>query len=266
MENDLRNELTEQNYWEKGYQAANIRNKLIDIDDFRQLPFRRIVDLIKSVGLENKNVLEVGAGNSDVLLSLAKTSGGKAQFSGLDYTDSGCEALQVRSSINDLEINVINCDMFNPWDSLISSFDVLYSIGVVEHFSNLPMVIRALEKYLKPGGIMITVIPNMRGSIGYLTKSMNPTIYNLHNPHNLESLESAHQNADMSILQAEYLCSNNFGVLSSCASQQSGFSWRLYYLLSRISKLIWYVESHIGDFPRTLLFSPYLFVVARKVK
>ena len=111
---------------------------------------------------------------------------------------------------------------------------------------------------------MVTVIPNMRGMIGYLTKKMNPAVYDLHNPHDLDSLKAAHVGAGLDILQVNYLCSSNFGVLSSCVDRNSGMAWHFYVFLTRVSKLLWRFEKPYGDLPHSQLFSPYLFVVARK--
>ena len=146
----MKKELTDKEYWEKGYQGVDLHTGLIDLDDFRELPFRRIVDVIKGLRLDGKDVLEVGAGNSSVLLSLAKECGNNSRFSGLDYTESGCRSLHDRAVINALHINVIHADMFSPEDQLKGHFDVLYSIGVVEHFSELPEVIRSLKSFSSP--------------------------------------------------------------------------------------------------------------------
>lgn len=260
----MKNELTEKSYWEDGYQGVDEHSALIDLNDFRELPFRRIFDLIKSVGLDGKQVLEVGAGNSSVLLSLAKNCGMVSNFCGLDYTEAGCTSLRNRAAFNSVNIDVIHADMFSPDNSLKGSFDVLYSIGVVEHFSDLPPVIASLSAFLKPGGTMVTIIPNMRGMIGYLTRKMNIAVYDLHNPHDIASLKDAHLGVGLDVLRADYLCSNNFGVLSSCVNSDSSVAWRLYVFLTRISKLLWRVEKTLGDLPKSQALSPYLFVISVK--
>jgi 2-polyprenyl-3-methyl-5-hydroxy-6-metoxy-1,4-benzoquinol methylase len=258
------NKLTKIQYWENIYHNNDLNTTLIDIDDYRELPFRRTVDLIGGIGLDGMKVLEIGAGNSSLLLSLAKINAHKASFSGLDYSEIGCKLLRNRAKLHGLTIDVIHADMFNPRDELIGKYDLLYSIGVVEHFAGLRQVIRSMKKFLKTGGIIITLIPNMRGAIGYLTKTLNRQVYDLHNPHDLTSLVEGHEDEEMKVLKYNYLCSNNFGVISSCFNKKHGLGWKTYVLLSRISKLTWKIEYKYGDFPHTKLLSPYLYVVAKK--
>ena len=63
------------------------------------------------------------------------------------------------------------------------SFDVVYSLGVVEHYSHpAPMVQKHLE-LLKPGGIAIITVPNYgpEGIYGWLKQRLSPETYRLHN-------------------------------------------------------------------------------------
>jgi cyclopropane fatty-acyl-phospholipid synthase-like methyltransferase len=257
--------LTSNRYWEDAYQSKSYSSAIINHDDYRELPSRRIFDLIsRSFSDKTKKILEIGAGNSDLLLLLAKEYKNSYSFSGLDYSKSGCDLLREKSKLNNLDIEVIYSDIFADDQSAFFGFDVVYSIGVVEHFSNLQVVIDAVKSFCTSGGIVITIIPNMNGVIGFLTRIINKKIYDLHNPHNLMSLKSAHSNSGLKILSAGYLCSNNFGVLSSCFNSPSGFYYHLYVLLSRISKVFWKIETIFHELPKGYFFSPYLYVVAKK--
>lgn len=111
---------------------------------------------------------------------------------------------------------------------------------------------------------MITFIPNMSGLNGYLTKNFNRDVYDIHIPHNKESFVSGHEQAGLSILEADYLCSSNFGVLSSCFHEESSWKWNTYKQLTRVSKLAWAFESKIFEFPVSQIFSPYIYAVAKK--
>ena len=69
----------------------------------------------------------------------------------------------------------------------------MISFGVVEHFESLEDVLRAMRKYLVQDGRVFTVIPNMSGLLGLLTKRFNQSIYFSHNPQTLESLVAGHE-------------------------------------------------------------------------
>lgn len=124
----------------------------------------------------------------------------------------------------------------------------------------------AIKKFSKPGGLLFTLIPNMAGVYGSLTKKWNEEVYNLHIPHNLESFVDGHIDAGLEVLWADYLGSSNFSVLSSCFKSSSGMKFWLYKQLTRISKIIWLIESKFGSLPTTNYFSPYIVVVSRVSK
>ena len=152
--------------------------------------------------------------------------------------------------------------MINP--EIQGKFDVVLSFGVVEHFSDLSQTLLEVKKYLKDGGTMFTLIPNMSGSIGHLTRIFNKNIYAGHNPHDLNSLLDGHQKAGMEILSGSYLGSTGYGVLSSCFNERRGKSYHFYVFLSRLSKAIWYFESKFRNLPTSKFFSPYIYVVSCK--
>jgi hypothetical protein len=111
---------------------------------------------------------------------------------------------------------------------------------------------------------MVTLIPNMRGALGHLVRRWNPVVFALHNPHSLRELAAAHVAAGMDIVRSSYLCSNNFGILSSCVTPARRGAWGAYVALTRMSKLVWFFEAKFGDFPRSQALSPYLYVIARR--
>lgn len=257
------NNLSQQKYWDDGYRLLDRGESLPDLDDFRFLPERRCVEAIESVGLKGKRVLELGAGDSDILLLLSRRWQSVSNFVGLDYSSTGCASLTRRAGAAGLDVTVVNADMFSAPEELIKEFDVVYSIGLVEHFLNLAEVLGATSRFVAPGGTIVTIIPNMSGAIGKLTKRLNRAVYEIHNPHNLLSFLEGHARAGLEVLRAGYLCSTNFGVLSSCFDTSNARGWRVYVSLSRLSKALWLFESRIAELPKSAFLSPYIFAVSR---
>ncbi len=233
----------------------------LDIRSFRNLGERKLIEKVESLGLAGGHVLEVGAGNSAILSYLARTHAGEAQFSGLDYSEIGCRMLSRRADLEGAQIEVLQQDLFKPAPSLLGRFDVLYSIGVVEHFRSLSGVLLAMNGLLSPNGRMLTVVPNMAGVIGALTRRYNRRVYDLHIPHDLASLVAGHEAAGLEVQSSGYLCSTNFGVLSSCFRGPGDPGWRIYLWLSRLTTALWFVESRIGELPHSATLSPYLYVI-----
>lgn len=254
-------ELTKIEYWDQGYGA---RNDVAELTfDWRNHIDRLIADKIEGIGLDGKSVLEVGAGDSMWLPYLARKYPG-GQFAGVDFSMAGCRRLADRAAAGtSVAIGIHNEDMFAAHSALHGAFDLVLSFGVVEHFSDLSAALLAKRRYLKDGGLMFSLIPNMAGSIGTLTKRFNRRIFDMHNPHDWDSFLKGHRAAGLAVMSGGYLGSSNFGVLSSCFEQRSGLSWQAYVFMSRLSKAISLVESRLGNLPASKTFSPYIFAISQ---
>jgi 2-polyprenyl-3-methyl-5-hydroxy-6-metoxy-1,4-benzoquinol methylase len=253
--------LTTSDFWDRGYaRAANVAP--LDLADYRRYGERRLIEVLEELELDGKRVLEVGAGNSAVLTLLARRHAGRARFAGLDYAPAGCRLLEERARNEGVEVAVYQRDLFNPGPELLSAFDVVFSLGVVEHFTDLTAALAAKRALTAPGGRVFTLIPNMRGILGALTRRYNREIYERHVPHDMASLLRGHAEAGLKVERAYHLCSNNFGVLSICFQGPEARGFGTYKWLSRLTKAVWYTESRVGELPAHPLVSPYLVVVS----
>lgn len=256
------NEITEISYWDSGYYKkdfiipsppGNSSNYYEDL----------LILRIKEKCLPGKRVVEIGGGGSAVLARLALDHP-ETDFVCLDYAEGGCDLIRrfaIDRGISNL--SAVKCDFrYPPID--IRSFDLVYSLGVVEHFSNLTDVLSQLIKYTSEGGEMITLIPNMSGFLGFLTKIMDRSVYEMHVPHNKYDFYDGHAAANLFIESCDYFGSSNFGVLSSCASRERRLNWIVYTSLSRISKIGFLIEKRFGNFPATQFLSPYILAVSRR--
>lgn len=257
------NNLSDQKYWDDGYLRNDRGEMLPDLTDFRHLPDRRVIEALEGLGVKGKAVLELGAGDSSILLTLSRRWRSEATFVGLDYSNAGCASLVRRARAAQVEVSVVNADMFQAPQELVEKFDIVYSVGLVEHFVQLAQVLSAKRAFVSPGGTIFTVIPNMSGIIGKLTKRYNRAVYEIHNPHNMRSFLEGHAHAGLEVVRAGYLCSTNFGVLSSCFDTSKARGWRLYVVLSRVSKALWLFESKVFELPKSAFFSPYMYAVSR---
>ncbi|ALA60773.1 class I SAM-dependent methyltransferase [Nitrospira moscoviensis] len=256
------NALTRPEYWEQGYVAREEGTEYRF--GWRDYANHLLAKKIEDIGLDGKRVLEIGAGDSPWLPYFAgKYPGGR--FAGLDYSQAGCERLAKRAAAlgGASSIEVHHQDLFAAHSELHGRFDLVVSFGVVEHFADLAHALAAKRRYLKDGGLMCTVIPNMAGVLGRLTRRFNRSVYDMHNPHDWESFLDGHRRAGLAVLSGGYLGSSNFGVLSSCFRERRGLAWHTYVLLTRLSKAVWFLESRFGDLPASKTLSPYIVAVSR---
>ena len=256
-------ELTSPDYWD-GLYVGDSDAAPLHVEGFRNFPLRKLVEKLESLPLTDSRVLEVGAGNSAVLTHLARKYRNPTQFSGLDYSHSGCEMLVRRAALEGVKIEILHQDLFQPDKSLLDRFDIIYSIGVVEHFQDLSCALKAKKQLLAPGGQILTVIPNMAGILGRLTRRYNHRIYDLHVPHDLESFLQGHASAGLEVRSSGYLCSTNFGILSSCFRGRDDRGWNTYLWLARLSNALWFIEDKLFELPHSRTFSPYLYAISRK--
>jgi SAM-dependent methyltransferase len=157
-------------------------------------------------------LIELGCGNSQWLPYFASRG---FDVWGIDYTESGCACAREILRQAQLRTDQIVCaDLFAPPPSMLSVFDVAISIGLAEHFEDTTGWVQASVSFLKPGGIIITMVPNLCGLIGFLQKRLERSIYDKHVPLDLGKLILAHQCAGLELMQASYLCTFNFDTLN----------------------------------------------------
>jgi 2-polyprenyl-3-methyl-5-hydroxy-6-metoxy-1,4-benzoquinol methylase len=255
-------ELTSIDYWDQGYKSRSSQGQLSF--DWRNHVNTQILQKIDGIGLHGKSVLEIGAGDSEWLPHLAQKYV-DSQFCGLDFSEAGCARLadKVSALAGQAKVGVYNQDMFVSESALHGKFDVVLSFGVVEHFTDLPTVLQAKRRYLKPGGRMFSLIPNMAGSIGYLSRVFNREVFDMHVPHDVNSFVEGHRRAGLIVESSGYLGSSNYGVLSSCFKRPGGIGWHSYVFLTRVSKAVLFAESRLGKLPVSRLLSPYIYVISR---
>ena len=261
--------------WKQYYSSRDKKEKLCDfinIDDFRNTPHKLILSEIGNVIKQKRHqgkepcVIEIGAGDSNILIDIAKRYDLKNEICGLDYLQEACLKLKKKSEKHSISINTICTDLFSPPPKMLGKFDIVLSFGVVEHFTDLKSVMKAISRYASKNGIIFTLIPNNKDGIyGWMMKRLNKKVYDAHVLYSKEDLRKAHESTNLEVLHCDYLVSSNFGILSWCfANKKHGITYWLYKQFTRISKVIWLLETNFGYMKPYPLFSPYIVCIARK--
>lgn len=211
-------------------------------------------------------LLEVGCGKSAWLPYFAKEFSFK--ISGLDYSPIGCEMARIVLRASNVDGEIVQADLFSPPSYLEGAFDVVVSFGLVEHFDDTSNCVSALAWFVKPGGIVITSIPNMVGWNGVLQKTLNRPVYDIHQLIDRRLLKDAHARAGLDVLECDYSLFTNFGVVNLAGVSPRtplGFMKKAFIaILARLSMAIWLVEKTTVLFPVNRLTSPYINCLARK--
>jgi SAM-dependent methyltransferase len=173
---------------------------------------RFFADTINKLSPRPDRLLEVGCANSQWLPYFALQYG--LDVWGVDYSEIGCAGsreIMRRAQLHPQQI--LHADLFQPPRFMEVMFDIVVSFGLVEHFQDTAGCIRACARFLRPGGSLITLIPNERGLTGFLQKHLDRVIFDKHVPLDLSQLVRAHEAAGLKVSRSAYICFFNFGVL-----------------------------------------------------
>jgi hypothetical protein len=141
------------------------------------------------------------------------------------------------------------------------------SFGVVEHDEDTVACIETFARFARPGGIVVTTIPNMTGSVGLVQRVVNPAVFAIHVPLTATALAEAHHNAGLQVESSGYLISTNFGVINLHGLPDSPRTRRIAAVLlqlTRLSKLAWMIEDRWRPLPATRTLAPYAACCARR--
>jgi SAM-dependent methyltransferase len=220
--------------------------------------FQRLIDT------RSPSILELGCARSRWLPYFAKEFG--ATVAGLDYSPLG--AAQAAASLRRAGVDgEVRCaDLFDPPADWRNAFDVVVWFGVAEHFNDATGAIRAASAFLKPGGLLITEIPNMVGAIGLLQRWFNKPVYDIHVPHSRESLSHHHAAAGLDLVYANYVLPTDFCVIEMKGAPEGvirSVQERVLYLLRLFTGCVWWLDRRLS-LPAPRWTSGFVLVAARR--
>ncbi len=242
-----------ENYWSEVWERTSLPEPInISSHSLNSYPYR-VLDkmfrkIFKDIDTKGKKLLEIGCGNSVLLPYLAREFG--FEIYGLDYSEKGCAQSRLILERDNIPGVIICEDAFNPNEDLLNKFDIVCSFGVVEHFLDTAGTLRSFSSFLKPGGILVTSIPNMKGATGILHKYLNKQVYDIHVPLSKEDLNNALINAGLKPKVSEYFLAISFAITLEGIDGKTipYFTFKKIFVkfLRYFSKLIWFFENIFG--------------------
>ncbi len=127
--------------------------------------------------------LEIGGAPGQFLAYFSKYYG--YQASALDYSETGCRKIRENFDLLGLDITIYNRDFFNDLSDM-PRFDLVFSLGFIEHFQNVEEVVARHLSLLKEDGFLIVGVPNFRGISAVVLKQLAPELLA---GHNLEAMD-----------------------------------------------------------------------------
>ncbi len=126
----------------------------------------------------DKKLLELGCGGSAFLPYFSREFG--LQVDGMDYSERGCELARLMCQVNGVNTQIVCSDFFHAPPEMLGAYDVVASFGVVEHFTDTEKTLAQFAKFLRPGGLMITTVPNLDGLVGLAQRALASDIFGKH--------------------------------------------------------------------------------------
>lgn len=256
------------NIWENNPLPSSLTFKKHSINSYLNIRFDECFkEIFSKINTKDAMLLEIGCGNSVWLPYFHQRFG--FEVNGLDYSAQGCESSKKILEREGILGDIYCEDFFNPSKELLGKYDVVVSLGVAEHFTDTVATIKAFDKFLKPGGILVTEIPNLSSTLGFLQKTFNKEVYDIHVPLDLNELRTAHEKAGLDVFFSKYVVGISLQV--NLESKNNPVKFRklkrlVVYSLSLIVKAIWTIEFMFGWFPGNKRFSPIIFIAAKNGK
>ena len=154
--------------WEVIWTQKNISNLIIFLRkigtlflELTKLLSRYIDEYIKND--KNYSIIELGCGGSSYLPYIQKKYKNIKIF-GIDRSISGCKYTYNVLNESFFSGDIICGDIFKyPFSK---KFDIVFSVGLIEHFDDTKSILEKHVEILKPGGLLICIVPNFMGFQG----------------------------------------------------------------------------------------------------
>ncbi len=172
-----RNKLTTKQDWEEYWDGFKLPAEIKKDRNLYSNEILKIFDRFLPKTL-NLSILEIGGAPGQYLAYMAKVFHYK--INSLEYSEAGCKKTKENFKLLNLSGIVYHKDLFSDISDL-PKFDIVYSLGFIEHFSDIRGVVGKHLELLKPGGILLIGAPNFLG-INYLVlKRIDPQLLSKHN-------------------------------------------------------------------------------------
>ena len=262
-------DLAGREYWDAVWEHTDFPADIDPADEsvwaYRDQEFHRFFREQLGSDTAGRSVLELGCAQSAWLPYFARQFG--FRLSGLDYSELGVAKAVERLKRHGIAADIRCADLFKPPEDWVGAFDLVVWFGVAEHFEDTTAAVRAAAAYLKPGGLIVTEVPNMTGVTGWLQRWFNRPIYDIHVPLSREDLVRHHVAAGLQVTGARYALPVDFGVVNLDnlpPSLSQRVKKRVVRGLLLLTGCVWWLDRRFGPVTPGGLTSGFVLVAARK--
>lgn len=196
--------LTDKNLWETTWKRRIGKGRLGGFNGVASRLFltRRMDALFKKLISPKSSFLEIGCGGSNILPRIIRLL--SCDGWGLDYSEAGIETCEFNLRQEKVKAKLVLDDLFTTEKLPSSHFDVVFSAGFIEHFTDIPGTINAIQKFVRSDGVLITLVPNLYGLVGTMHRFADKELFDKHIRISPEKMDSYHSTAGMTALMPAF--------------------------------------------------------------
>lgn len=167
--------LTEVDFWNNYWGKISLPSEINMSHSFDRCLARELKDQLTYT---SGDIFEIGCAPGKWLAYIWKECGLKP--SGIEYSEPGMNATLKNFHILKIPSGqIIDGDFFKKIPDHL--FDVVMSLGFIEHFDNVDEVVDLHLQWLKPGGTLILGVPNFNGITKNIQRILDQSILDKHN-------------------------------------------------------------------------------------
>lgn len=148
-----------------------------------------------------RRFIDVGCGVGQWLIYFHETFG--YEVVGVDSAPIACDLARRNLDLVGVPGEIIHGDISStPLEK--GSFDVVYSGGLIEHFDNPLPLVQHMSSLVKPGGLHIIFVPNLRSMFRHIRERLDPVSFEGHQEIRPEMLRTMLEQSGMQDIEIHY--------------------------------------------------------------
>ncbi len=208
------------------------------------------------------SILEIGGAPGQYLAYMHKQFGYK--ISCLDYSEVGCKKTIENFKLLNIPVNVYQQDIFSNLTNL-PKFDIVYSMGLIEHFEDVSKVIEKHLDLLQPGGLLMLGLPNFKGVNGAFLKRLAPVLISQHNLKTMDIRTWTTFEKKFNLQQVFKGYIGGFEPMTFLIKEKNTFFNRILFLKARVLNRIFHAHFKFLRKYNSRYFSSYIIGIYRKL-
>ena len=169
--------LTTPTYWDRYWDRVTLPREHTHAP--RELYINAILDVFDRFLPDDPalSCAEIGGAPGQYLAYMHRSRGYRVTC--IDYSETGCRKTVENFRLLGIPGNVIRADITSDITAL-PTFDVVYSLGLIEHFADRGPIVKQHVSLVHPGGWLVLGVPNFQGVTGWFMRTLQPSVYAAH--------------------------------------------------------------------------------------